>query len=118
MPVLPAASVTRTLSVLLAVRVSPGQRPAVLADGVARRRPGAAIVERHFDNISRGSMLLSVLLMVCAAVWVMKSLLLLPVSALKLRVLTVRVGAVVSMVTDRPLEALLTPFGRHRWPWR
>ena len=41
---------------------------------------------------------LKVPLMVCAAVWVMKSLALLPVSALKAAVAMVVVGAVVSMV--------------------
>src|SRR5471032_2095101 len=51
---------------------------------------------------------LSVPLMVCAAVLVMKSVLEVPVSLEKLALVTVVVGVLVSMVTARPDETVLT----------
>ena len=95
---LPAVSARRTLSVSLAESVCP-LRLHVLAP--AEVLAVIQVLPLSSDTSTRSSLTrlaLVVPLMVCAAVWVMKSVLLPPLSALKAIVATVVVGALVSTI--------------------
>ena len=105
---MPAASVTRTCSVSLPVNVTP-DRLQVAAPTVVLAVLQVLPLSVETSTISPVAMLaLVVPEMVCAAVLVMKSVLEVPVSALKALVAMVVVGAVVSMVALKPEDAALT----------
>ena len=104
---MPAVSVTRTFNVLLVVSVTP------LSDQVFWPTVVVAVV--HVLPLSSETSTLSPVARlalvvpetVCAAVLVMKSVDELPLSAEKALVAMVVVGAVASMVTDKPVDATL-----------
>ena len=95
---MPAASLTFTFRVLLLTRVCPARLqvfcPTVVVAGVQL----APLSKETFTVSLLAIAALKVPLMSCKLVLVMKSELLLPVSALKTAVDTLVVGAVVSMV--------------------
>ena len=95
MPVLPAASTTRTFSVLLPVSVALSDQ--VLVPTVAVAVVQCAPLSSETSTCSSDARLaLSVPLMLCAAVWVTRSVLDAPVSAEKATLAFVVVGGVVS----------------------
>ena len=97
MPSLPAVSVTFTFKVLLLASVCPA-RLQVFCPTVVVAAVQVLPLSKDTDTVSPVARLpLKVPLMVCAAVLVMKSVLL-PVSALKAAVAMVVVGATVSKV--------------------
>lgn len=96
MPSLPAASVTLTLSVLLPVSVCPDKLQVFAPTEVVAAAQVEPLSSDTYTTSPAATLADKVPLMVCAAVLVMKSVLLLPVSAEKLLVATVVVGGVVS----------------------
>ena len=107
MPLLPVVSVTRTFKVLLAVSVTFGSDQVfcpIVVVAVAQLLP------LSIDTSTNSPATMLVLVapeMVCAAVLVRKSVEELPVSAENAAVAIVAVGAVVSIVTDKPEETVL-----------
>ena len=96
MPSLPAASVTLILRVLLAASVCPDRLQVFTPTDVVAAVQVAPLSSDTYTTSPEATLADNVPLMVCAAVLVMKSVLLVPVSAEKLFVAMVVAGAVVS----------------------